>query len=235
MAEIEALRRQRMTGPQIARTLGMARSTVGLILRRLGLGRLALLDPKPPISRYERDHPGEMIHLDIKKLGRFKRAGHRCTGDRQAGRSRHAGWDFLHVCVDDASRLAYTELLPFEGQHDTTAFPQRALDWLGVVVERVMTDNGSAYRSKLFAAALSQAGARHVRTRPYTPRTNGKAERFIQTTLREWAYARPYRSSDERAGTTKPWTDDYNLRRPHSGIKGLTPWKRMKNLLGNDT
>lgn len=131
MAEIEALRRQRMTGPQIARTLGMARSTVGLILRRLGLGRLALLDPRPPIIRYERSRPGEMIHLDIKKLGRFERAGHRATGDRQAGRSRHAGWDFLHVCVDDASRLAYTELLPSEGQHDTTALLERALAWLG--------------------------------------------------------------------------------------------------------
>lgn len=237
MAEIEALRRQRMTGPQIARRLGMARSTVGLVLRRLGLGRLALLDPRPPIVRYERSRPGEMIHLDIKKLGRFNKAGHRATGDRQAGRSRKAGWDFLHVCVDDASRLAYTELLPSEGQHDTTAFLRRALDWLsqrGVAVERVMTDNGSAYRSKLFASALREAGARHVRTRPYTPRTNGKAERFIQTTLREWAYARPYASSDERAAAIKPWTDDYNLSRPHSGIKGLTPWSRVNNLLGND-
>ena len=237
MAEIEALRRQRMTGPQIARALGMARSTVGLILRRLGLGRLALLDPKPPVVRYERSRPGEMIHLDIKKLGRFDRAGHRATGDRQAGRSRHAGWDFLHVCVDDATRLAYTELLPSEGQHDTTAFLERALAWLarhGVTVERVMTDNGSAYRSGLFAAALSRAGARHVRTRPYTPRTNGKAERFIQTTLREWAYVRPYGSSNERAQTIKPWTDAYNLYRPHSGINGLTPWARVNNLLGND-
>ncbi len=238
MAEIKALRRQRMTGPQIARRLGMPRSTVGLILRRLGLGRLALLDPKPPVVRYERDRPGEMIHLDIKKLGRFKRAGHRSTGDRQAGRSRHAGWDFLHVCVDDASRLAYTELLPSERKEDTTAFLRRALDWLsrhGVAVERVMTDNGSAYRSKLFADALRDAGARHVRTRPYTPRTNGKAERFIQTTLREWAYARPYTSSDERAAAIKPWTDDYNLTRSHSGIKGSTPWQRVNNLLGNDT
>jgi len=238
MAEIEALRRQRMTGPQIARRLGMARSTVGLILRRLGLGRLALLEPKPPIVSYERSRPGEMIHLDIKKLGRFNKAGHRATGDRQAGRTRKAGWDFLHVCVDDASRLAYTELLPSEGQHDTTAFLRRALDWLnhrGVAVERVMTDNGSAYRSKLFASALQEAGARHVRTRPYTPRTNGKAERFIQTSLREWAYARPYASSDERAAAIKPWTDNYNLSRPHSGIKGLTPWSRVNNLLGNDS
>jgi transposase InsO family protein len=238
VAEIERLRRERMTGPRIARTLGMARSTVGVVLRRLGLGRLSSLDPKPPIVRYEHGRPGEMIHLDIKKLGRFKREGHRTTRDRQAGRSRKAGWDFLHVCVDDASRLAYTELLPSERKEDTTAFLQRALDWLnrhGVSVERVMTDNGSAYRSKLFASALRDAGARHVRTRPYTPRTNGKAERFIQTTLRAWAYARPYASSDERANAIKPSTDDYNLNRPHSGIKGSTPWQRVNNLLGNDS
>ena len=237
VAQIEQLRRSRMTGPAIARLLGMARSTVGLVLRRLGLGRLKLLEPKPAVVRYERSRPGEMIHLDIKKLGRFDVAGHRATGDRQAGRSQGAGWDFLHVCVDDASRLAYTEILPSEGQADTTAFLQRALAWLGrhrVSVERVMTDNGSAYRSKLFAAALSQAGLRHIRTRPYTPRTNGKAERFIQTSLREWAYARAYRSSDERTRAIGPWTDAYNLARPHAGIGGLTPWQRVTNLLGND-
>jgi transposase InsO family protein len=237
IAEIERLRRQRMTGPAIARTLGMARSTVGLILRRIGLGKLAALEPKVPIVRYERSHPGEMIHLDIKKLGRFDVAGHRATGDRQAGRSQGAGWDFLHVCVDDASRLAYTEILPSEGQHDTTAFLQRALAWLGrqgVSVQRVMTDNGSAYRSRLFAGALAQAQARHVRTRPYTPRTNGKAERFIQTSLREWAYAKPYACSEERTSAIRPWTDAYNLSRPHAGIGGLTPWQRVTNLLGND-
>ena len=238
VAEIEQLRRRRMSGPAIARALGMARSTVGAILRRLGLGKLAALEPRPEVIRYERSAPGEMIHLDIKKLGRFDRAGHRATGDRQAGRSRHAGWDFLHVCVDDASRLAYTEILPSEGQADTTAFLERALAWLdrcGVRVERVMTDNGSAYRSKLFAKALLQAGARHVRTRPYTPRTNGKAERFIQTSLREWAYARPYASSAERTLAIGPWTDAYNLTRPHAGIGGLTPWARVNNLLGNDS
>lgn len=238
IAEIELLRRQRMTGPAIAAQLGMARSTVGAILRRLGLGKLKALEPKIEVIRYERSAPGEMIHLDIKKLGRFERAGHRATGDRQAGRSRHAGWDFLHVCVDDASRLAYTEILPSEGQHDTTAFLVRALAWLGrhgVHVQRVMTDNGSAYRSKLFRQALLTAGARHVRTRPYTPRTNGKAERFIQTSLREWAYAKPYNSSDERTAAIRPWTDAYNLTRPHAGIGGLTPWSRVNNLLGNDS
>ena len=236
VGRIEQLRRERMTGPAIARALGMARSTVGQVLRRLGLGKLKALEPKVPILRYERSRPGEMIHLDIKKLGRFGATGHRITGDR-LGRSRHVGWDFLHVCVDDASRLAYTEVLPSEGQADTTAFLERALAWLdrhGVAVERVMTDNGSAYRSKLFAKALKSAGARHVRTRPYTPRTNGKAERFIQTSLREWAYARPYISSAERTQAIGPWTAAYNLSRTHSGIGGLTPWQRVNNLLGND-
>jgi transposase InsO family protein len=239
IAEIERLRRARMTGPAIARALGMARSTVGLVLRRLGLGRLKELEPKPAVIRYERSRPGEMIHLDIKKLGKIAGVGHRFLprGPGMHGNKGH-GWDFLHVCVDDASRLAYTEILPSEGQADTTAFLERALAWLarhGVAVERVMTDNGSAYRSKLFAKALRQAGARHVRTRPYTPRTNGKAERFIQTSLREWAYAQPYRSSAERTQAIGPWTDAYNLVRPHSGIAGLTPWQRVTNLLGNDT
>jgi len=238
VAEIERLRRQRMSGPKIAQALGMACSTVGAILRRLGLGKLANLDPKPPVVRYERAAPGEMIHLDIKKLGRFDVEGHRITGDRRKGSSRGAGWDFLHVCIDDASRLAYTEILPSERKEDTTAFLERALVWLGrhgVSVQRVMTDNGSAYRSGVFRKAVADAGARHVRTRPYTPRTNGKAERFIQTSLREWAYARPYASSQERSQAIKPWTDSYNLTRPHSGIDGLTPWQRVNNLLGNDS
>jgi transposase InsO family protein len=190
VAQIEGLRRERLSGPQIARRLELPRSTVGALLRRLGLGKLANLDAKPTVIRYERALPGEMIHLDIKKLGRFEVEGHRTTGDRQKGRTYRAGWDFLHVCVDDASRLAYTEILPSERKEDATAFLERALAWLGrhgVTVQRVMTDNGSAYRSKLFRKALDQAKAHHVRTRPYTPRTNGKAERFIQTSLREWA------------------------------------------------
>ena len=169
LAQIERLRRERMTGPAIARALGMARSTVGLILRRMGLGKLKALEPKAAVIRYEHAAPGEMIHLDIKKLGRFDVTGHRITGDRQKGRTYRAGWDFLHVCVDDASRLAYTEILPSERKEDTAAFLERALAWLGhhgVRVRRVMTDNGSAYRSKLFAQTLAQANARHVRTRP---------------------------------------------------------------------
>jgi transposase InsO family protein len=239
VGRIEQLRRERMTGPAIARALGMARSTVGAVLRRLGLGRLKALEPKAPILRYERAAPGELIHLDIKKLGKINGVGHRfaARGPGMHGNKGH-GWDFLHVCVDDASRLAYTEVLPSEGQLDTTAFLERALAWLGrcgVTVERVMTDNGPAYRSKLFAKALQQAGARHVRTRPYTPRTNGKAERFIQTSLREWAYAHPYGSSAERTQAAMNWTNAYNLTRPHAGIAGLTPWQRVNNLLGNDT
>lgn len=235
---IRELRRQRQTGPAIARTLGLSRSTVGLVLRRLGLNRLALLEPRPPVIRYERERAGEMIHLDIKSLGRFERIGHRITGDRTAqSKSRGIGWDHLHVAIDDASRLAYTEVLPSLGREDATAFLTRALDWfarLGVRVERVMTDNGSAYRSKLFTHALQQAGIRHIRTKPYTPRTNGKAERFIQTSLREWAYARPYPSSAIRNQAIGQWTDAYNLSRPHAGINGLSPFQRLNNLLGND-
>jgi transposase InsO family protein len=238
LERIEELRRQRLTGPAIARALGLARSTVGLVLRRLGLNRLALLEPRPPVIRYERERPGEMLHLDIKSLGRFERIGHRISGNRTGqSRSRGIGWDHLHVAIDDASRLAYTEVLPSLGREDATAFLTRALDWfarLGVKVERVMTDNGSAYRSKLFAHALQRAGVRHVRTRPYTPRTNGKAERFIQTALREWAYARPYPSSDHRNQAVGLWTDAYNLTRPHAGIAGIPPFQRLNNLLGND-
>jgi transposase InsO family protein len=237
--EIERLRRARMTGPQIARTLGMARSTVGAILRRLGLGRLAALDAKPQVVRYEKAAPGELLHLDIKTLGRIDGVGHRITG-QHAGhhRARGVGYEHLHVCIDDASRLAYVEILPSLGQEDATGFLERALAWygrLGVRVQRVMTDNGSAYRSKRFAAALRQAGLKHVRTRPYTPRTNGKAERFIQTSLREWAYARPYASSEERKAAVRPWADAYNLHRPHSALGNRPPWARLNNLLGNDT
>ena len=239
ISRIERLRRQRLTGAAIARILGLARSTVGLALRRLGLGRLGALEPKPAVVRYERAAPGELIHLDIKKLGRFTRPGHAVTG---RGPGTHSGggkgWDYLHVCVDDASRLAYTEVLPSETQHDASAFLQRALAWLarhGVKAERVMTDNGACYRSKRFAAVVRKAGARQIFTRPYTPRTNGKAERFIQSSLREWAYARPYPSSEERNRAAIAWTDAYNTTRPHAGIGGLTPWQRVTNLLGYDS
>ena len=239
IAAVEHLRRQRQTGPMIARALGMARSTVSLVLRRLGLNRLALIEPRPPIIRYERERPGELIHIDIKTLGRIDGVGHRITGQHALHhRARGIGYEHLHVAIDDASRLAYVELLPSLGREDATGFLNRALDWyarVGAKVERVMTDNGSAYRSKLFASALQQAQARHIRTRPYTPRTNGKAERFIQTSLREWAYARPYASSAERTKAIVQWADTYNRDRPHAGIGGLSPWQRLNNLLGNDT
>jgi transposase InsO family protein len=240
VAAIERLRRaERMSGPAIARELDLPRSTVGAVLRRLGLGRLSALDRKPPARRYERAAPGELIHIDTKKLGRIGGIGHRITGDRTgAGRNRGIGWEHLHVAIDDASRLAYTELLPDERQDSACAFLARALAFFaahGVKVERVMTDNGSAYRSHAFRAALAKAGLRHIRTRPYTPRTNGKAERFIQTSLREWAYARAYTSSAERTRAMLPFIDRYNTNRPHSALAGQTPWLRLNNLLGNDT
>jgi transposase InsO family protein len=235
---IEALRRKRRTGPQIAAMLDLPRSTVGLALRRMGLGKLKALEPRPPVVRYQRERPGEMIHIDTKKLGRIDGIGHRVTG-QYAGhhRARSVGWEHLHVAIDDASRLAYTELRASDGREDAIAFLERALGWfarLGVRVERVMTDNGSAYRSGLFAQTCAVREIKHVRTRPYTPRTNGKAERFIQTSLREWAYARPYRSSAQRANAIAPWIDAYNATRVHSAL-GHPPLARLNNLLGNDT
>jgi transposase InsO family protein len=236
IAEIERLRRERLTGPQIARRLGQPRSTVGLALRRLGLGRLSALEPRPPAIRYQRADPGELLHIDTKKLGRIDGIGHRITGNRRDTR-RGAGWEILHVAIDDAARLAYSEILPDERKASAIAFLDRALGWFarhGVTVERIMTDNGSAYRSHDFRRACADAGLRHLRTRPYTPRTNGKAERFIQTALREWAYARPYASSSERSQAIDPWLHHYNHHRPHAGIHASTPIARLNNLLGND-
>jgi transposase InsO family protein len=178
------------------------------------------------------------VDLDIKTLSPIDGVRHRITGQHaRHHRARGIGYEHLHVAIDDASRLAFVEMLPSLGQDDATAFLERALAWFGRLgtVERVMTDNGSAYRSKSFAAAPARAGIRHVRTRPYTPRTNGKAERFIQTSLREWAYARPYASSAERLAAIGPWANRYNLSRPHSALAGKPPWTRLDNLLGNDT
>jgi transposase InsO family protein len=234
-----ALRQQRMTGPKIAGELGLKRSTTSLILRRHGLGRMSALDPKPPIIRYQRQRPGELLHLDTKKLGRIARVGHRITGDRHGQSNiRGIGWEHLHVAVDDASRLAYTEILPSERKEDAIGFLGRALAWFGrhgLEVERVMTDNGNAYRSSLFRSLLAKMRIRHIRTRPYTPRTNGKAERFIQTSLREWAYARPYRTSAERTQAMLPWITNYNHARPHSAHGGLPPVSRLTNVFGFDS
>jgi transposase InsO family protein len=223
------LRCSRMTGLQIARRLRMPRSTVAAILRRARLSRLRDLEPPQPIVRYERERPGELIHLDVKKLGRIERIGHRITGDRRS-RCRGAGWEYVHVAIDDASRLAYVEVLANEQADTTAGFLRRALIFYrrhGIRVQRVMTDNGSAYVSHLFAQLCEASRLRHVRTRPYTPRTNGKAERLIQTLLREWAYFRPYRSSRRRTAALPRWLTHYNHRRPHGSLNGQTPISRV--------
>jgi transposase InsO family protein len=229
VAEIERRRRQRLSGPAIARPLAMPVSTVGGILRRLGLGKLSALEPKPPVVRYQRERPGELIHIDTKKLGRIEAIGHRITGDRRDTR-RGAGWEAVHVCIDDASRLAYSEVLPDERKTSAVPFLERAVGWFarqGITVERVMTDNGSAYRSHHWRHACGGLALRHLRTRPYTPRTNGKAERFIQTSLREWAYARPFASSQERTAALSPWLDHYNTVRPHAALAHQPPFTRL--------
>src|SRR5260370_907801 len=212
-----------MSGPAIARQLTMPVSTIGAILRRLGLGKLAALDPKPVAVRYERQRPGELIHLDTKKLGRIAGIGHRITGRTRGAVNRHhgIGWEALHVCIDDATRLAYSEILANERKDSAIGFLERALGWVagqGVTLERVMTDNGSAYLSKAFPAAIAAPRLTPKRTRPYTPRTNGKAERFIQTSLREWAYALPYATSQERGTALASWLDQYNTARPHAAL-----------------
>ena len=225
------LRRSRMTGAQIAAKLHLPRSTVARVLKRHGLERVKYLDPPVPICRYEKRRPGELIHLDVKKLGRFKGVGHRITGlHEKVHRSEGMGWEFVHVCVDDFTRLAYVEILPNEKGVTSAGFLRRAAQWFaghGVRVRRVMTDNGSGYIGLDFAAAVAAIRAKHIRTRPYTPRTNGKAERFIQTMLREWAYVRPYTSSASRRVALAPWLRRYNERRPHGGIGGTPPIARL--------
>ena len=215
----------RLTAAEIAVKLQIARSTVAAHLAAAGLGRLSRLEPAAPVRRYQRQRPGELVHLDIKKLARFRKIGHRITGNRRNA-SDGAGWEFVHVAVDDASRLAYVEVLADERRQSCTGFLVRALRWFrerGIRVERVMSDNGSGYVSRLFAKACRLLRLRHLRTRPYTPKTNGKAERFIQTLLREWAYALPYRSADSRAADLPRWLAWYNTSRPHAGLAGRTP------------
>jgi transposase InsO family protein len=227
---IIALRRERRTGEQIAREVGVSASTVSRILREAKLSRAKDLEPAAPVIRYEREKPGEMIHLDIKKLGRFEAEGHRVTKDRQTGRSRGAGWEFVHVCIDDHSRLAFSQIHPDEKKESATAFLKAAVAYyasLGVTVARVMTDNGSCYRSHAFRKACADLGLKHIRTKPYTPKTNGKAERFIQTALREWAYAQAYPTSDRRATELPFWLHRYNWHRPHGGLKSHTPISRL--------
>jgi transposase InsO family protein len=227
--EIERLRRLRFTSTRIAATLGLATSTVCAVLARRGLNRLWKLGPPEPPNRYCRRHPGELVHLDVKKLGRFWRPGHRVTGTRSA-RNRGAGWEFAHVAVDDCTRLAYVEVLDSERGPDTVAFLERALAWFarhGVVVTALLTDNGTNYRSVVFNAACRSLQLRHLRTQPYRPRTNGKAERFIQTMLREWAYAASYPTSQARLRALGGWIDYYNHQRPHGALGHKPPTSRL--------
>ena len=228
---IEELRRLHWTGQQIADQVGVSLATVCRVLKDLGLNKLKALEPATPVRRYERKAPGEMIHIDIKKLGKFSRTGHRIIG-KQKGRSgsRGSGWEFVHVCIDDHSRLAFTQILPDERKTSAVAFLKAAVAYyegFGITVERVMTDNGACYKSTDFAKACEQLKIKHIRTKPYTPRTNGKAERFIQTALREWAYAQAYQTSDQRAQELPIWLHRYNWHRPHSSLRYKTPSSRL--------
>jgi transposase InsO family protein len=242
---ITALRRVRLTGPEIAETLEMPTSTVSAVLKRIGLGKLSRLEPAEPIRRYERSRPGELIHIDVKKLGRIsaKGAGHRVTGKRNTqvkrrkGGALRTGWERVHVCVDDATRLAYVEVLPDEKATTAIGFLRRAITFYrshGVEVEQLMTDNGSAYVSVAHALACKALGIKHLRTRPYRPQTNGKAERFIRTMLREWAYAAVYGSSPERAAALSGWLERYNFRRRHGALGHRPPIARLRELTGNN-
>jgi transposase InsO family protein len=231
--QIERRRRWRWSSLRIARDLHVPIATVVREQRRLGLHQLARLDPPRPAHRYEWPHAGDLVHLDIKRLGRFARVGHRMHGDRTR-RTRHVGWEYVHVAVDDATRLGYVEVLDEQGEASACAFVQRALAALarrGITVRRVMTDNGSCYRARTFRAALAAVGIRQLFTKPYTPRTNGKAERFIRTLLAEWAYAQAYRSSAARALALSHYLGYYNIARPHMGIKGLTPRQKLAAIL----
>jgi transposase InsO family protein len=229
-AVIAELRGQvRMSAVAIADTLGMPERTVRGVIARLGLTRLAALQAPEPANRYERPMPGELIHIDVKKLGRIGRPGHRVNGDRTT-RSRGIGWEFVHVCIDDCTRLAYVEVLDDERKETVTAFLERAVGWFaahGVIIERLMTDNGSGYRSKLHRTACEALGIRHLFTRPYRPRTNGKAERFIRTLRAGWAYQRPYTTSAQRHAALAGFLTHYNTQRPHRSLNGQTPFQRL--------
>jgi transposase InsO family protein len=232
------LRQLRMTAAEIAERLLMPLSTVSAVLRREGLGKRSRLAAPEPVNRYERSQPGELIHIDVKKLGRIIRPGHRVLGQQaraQAGYHRQAGkigWEFVHVCVDDHSRLAYAEVLADEKAATAIGFLERALAFYaahGITVQRLMTDNGSAYRSRAHAIACRRLGIRHLTTQPYRPRTNGKAERFIQTLTRRWAYGRTYTSSAERTATLDAWLTHYNFTRPHGSLSHKPPGSRLTN------
>jgi transposase InsO family protein len=247
---IAALRRLRLTGPEIAEALEMATSTVSAVLQRIGLGKLSRLEAPEPIRRYEKRRPGELIHIDVKKLGRIgpHGAGHRVLGrswakegrlrtDAAGVRRLQTGWECVHVCVDDATRLAYVEVLPDEKATTAIGFLGRAVAFYrshGIRVQRLMTDNGSPYVSTAHASACRELGIRHIRTRPYRPQTNGKAERFIRTMLREWAYAAVYGSSPDRARALSGWVERYNFRRRHGALGHRPPIERLRELTENN-
>ncbi len=232
---IAALRRLRLTGPEIAELLAMAPSTVSAILARIGLSRLAALEPPEPPNRYEKARAGELVHIDVKKLVRIDGAGHRVTGSRR-GQAKGAGWEYVHVAVDDATRLAYAEVLSDERATTVVAFLRRAVAHYrayGITVERLLTDNGPGYRSTIHALACRALAIKHSRTRAYRPRTNGKAERFIRTMLGAWAYAAIYRNSGERTAALPGWLALYNHRRPHASLGRQPPVARLNALRNN--
>ncbi len=242
------LRRGRLTAAEIAERLAMPLSTVSAVLLREGLGKRSRLEPPEPVKRYERAAPGELVHIDIKKLGRIQGGpGKRFTGRREHSRYKtdaagikhqNIGWEYVHVAIDDYSRLAYAEVLDNEKASTAIGFLNRAIGFFarhGIRIERVMTDNGSPYVSGAHRIACQQLAIRHLRTRPYRPRTNGKAERFIQTLLRRWAYRRPYSSSAERTAALGPWLNHYNFARPHGSLSHKPPGSRLTNLPGNYT
>ena len=243
VAAIAALRRLRMTGAEIAEVLEMPSSTVSAVLLRIGLGKPRSLEPAEPPNRYQRDRPGELLHIDVKKLGRIDRVGHRISGHRASQNARSSwrqkrviGWEYVHVCVDDATRLAYAEVLSDEKAGTVAGFLRRAVAFYasyGIQVERVMTDNGPGYISILHALACRALGLRHLRTRPYRPRTNGKAERFIRTLLGGWAYGAIYGTSTERTRALAGWLDHYNRHRPHGSLNRQPPLKRLQQLRNN--
>jgi transposase InsO family protein len=225
---VEALRRQRWTGYRIAQHAGLSRATVSRILRRLKLNRIRDLEPAPVVQRYEHDAPGDLLHLDIKKLGRIVRPSHRVTGNRRDSVDG-AGWEYVHVAIDDHSRIAFSGIYPDEKRSSVIACLRSTLDWyarLGIRFKAVLTDNGPAYRSFQFAQVCRELGLKHRFTRPYTPRTNGKAERFIQTALREWAYACSYDNSQQRSQQLHSWLHDYNWHRPHASLNHQPPISR---------
>ena len=235
---ILSMRRFRMTGERIAQSLRIPRATVARILKAEGLGKLKDLDPKEPVIRYERSIAGELIHIDIKRLGRINGVGHRITGDRR--HRGHGGWEYVFVAVDDASRLAFAETYRDEKAASAVAFLQKAVAFFrrhGVTVRGVLTDNGKVFVGRDFQTWCQRLGIKRQRTRPYRPQTNGKAERFIQTIIRDWAYRRPFTSSAQRRRALDPWLRHYNFRRPHGGLNGATPISRLthpvNNVVGN--